>query len=30
VNAIHAGAPGAKIAFNTKPDDTAEAVQRWA
>lgn len=29
VNAIHAGAPGAKIAFNTKPNDTAEAVQRW-
>ena len=29
VNAIHAGAPGAKIAFNTRPDDTAEAVQRW-
>ena len=29
VNAIHAGAPGAKIAFNTKPDDTHEAVQRW-
>jgi hypothetical protein len=29
VNAIHAGAPGAKIAFNTRPDDTHEAVQRW-
>jgi hypothetical protein len=29
VNAIHAGAPGAKIAFNTNPNDTPEAVQRW-
>lgn len=29
VNAIHAGAPEAKIAFNTNPDDTPEAVQRW-
>jgi hypothetical protein len=29
VNAIHAGAPGAKIAFNTNPSDTPEAVQRW-
>ncbi|MET0384361.1 MAG: hypothetical protein ABW321_00305 [Polyangiales bacterium] len=29
VNAIHAGAPNAKIAFNTNPKDTAEAVQRW-
>lgn len=29
VNAIHAGAPGAKIAFNTNPNDTTEAVQRW-
>jgi hypothetical protein len=29
VNAIHVGAPGAKIAFNTNPDDTPESVQRW-
>jgi hypothetical protein len=29
VNAIHAGAPDAKIAFNTNPNDTPEAVQRW-
>jgi hypothetical protein len=29
VNAIHSGAPGTKIAFNTNPNDTPEAVQRW-
>ncbi len=29
VNAVHAGAPQAKICFNTNPEDTAEAVQRW-
>jgi hypothetical protein len=29
VNVVHASAPGAKIAFNTTPDDTAESVQRW-
>jgi hypothetical protein len=29
VNVIHAGAPRAKIAFNTVPKDTAEAVQRF-
>ena len=29
VNIVHAGAPGAKICFNTNPADTAEAVQRW-
>lgn len=29
VNAIHAGAPGSRIAFNTNPDDTPEAVARW-
>jgi hypothetical protein len=29
VNAIHAGAPGAKIAFNTTASDSAEAVRRW-
>jgi len=29
LNLIHALAPEAKIAFNTTPADTAEAVQRW-
>jgi hypothetical protein len=29
VNAIHKGAPGAAIAFNTHPEDTAEAAARW-
>ncbi len=29
VNVIHEKAPRAKIAFNTKPTDTAESVQRW-
>lgn len=29
INVIHGHAPGARICFNTKPDDTAEAVQRW-
>ena len=29
VNAIHKAAPNATIAFNTKPEDTAEAAQRW-
>lgn len=29
INAIHECAPQAKICFNTKPDDTAAAVQRW-
>ena len=29
VNAVHQGAPGAKICFNTNPSDTAESVQRW-
>jgi hypothetical protein len=29
LNLVHALAPGAKIAFNTTPADTAEAVQRW-
>jgi hypothetical protein len=29
VNAIHKGAPGAAIAFNTRPEDTAEAAARW-
>lgn len=30
VNAVHESAPNAKICFNTNPNDTAEAVQRWA
>jgi len=30
VNVVHRTAPGARICFNTKPSDTAEAVQRWA
>ncbi len=31
VNVVHANAPAAtRICFNTRPDDTAEAVQRWA
>ena len=29
VNAIHKGAPGSAIAFNTRPEDTAEAAARW-
>lgn len=29
INLIHRLAPGACICFNTKPADTAEAVQRW-
>jgi hypothetical protein len=29
VNAVHAGAPGAKIAFNTAPEKSADAAQRW-
>jgi hypothetical protein len=29
INVIHAHAPGARICFNTKPSDTAEAVKRW-
>jgi hypothetical protein len=28
LNAVHANAPGAKIAFNTKPTDTLDAVRR--
>ena len=30
INAVHKGAPGASICFNTGPTDTFEAVQRWA
>lgn len=29
VNLLHDLAPDAKIAFNTNPSDTAEAVKRW-
>jgi hypothetical protein len=29
VNAVHQGAPQAAIAFNTRPEDTAEAAARW-
>ncbi len=29
INVVHAAAPQAKICFNTRPDDTAEAVRRW-
>jgi hypothetical protein len=29
LNVVHELAPKARIAFNTKPTDTAEAVQRW-
>ena len=29
VNAAHQYAPDAKICFNTRPIDTAEAVRRW-
>jgi hypothetical protein len=29
INAVHRAAPGASIAFNTHPEDTAEAAARW-
>ena len=29
LNAVHRHAPTAAIAFNTRPDDTAEAALRW-
>ena len=29
VNAVHSQAPAAAIAFNTRPDDTLDAVRRW-
>lgn len=29
LNTVHKSAPGAFIAFNTKPEDTAAAVTRW-
>jgi hypothetical protein len=29
VNVVHKTAPGAAIAFNTRPDDSADAAARW-
>jgi len=29
INAVHKAAPGASIAFNTRPDDSADAAARW-
>lgn len=29
INAVHQWAPNARIAFNTRPDDTEAAVRRW-
>lgn len=29
INAVHKAAPHAPIAFNTRPEDTAEAAARW-
>ena len=29
INVVHEGAPGAKLCFNTNPNDTQEAVLRW-
>jgi hypothetical protein len=29
INAVHKGAPGAAIAFNTMPQDSADAAARW-
>lgn len=29
VNVVHRHAPAARLCFNTKPSDTAEAVRRW-
>ena len=29
INAVHRAAPGAAIAFNTRPDDSAAAAARW-
>jgi hypothetical protein len=29
INTIHKAAPGATIAFNTRPDDSADAAARW-
>ena len=29
INVVHKAAPGAAIAFNTRPDDSADAAARW-
>ena len=29
INIIHRNAPDAALCFNTRPDDTADAVRRW-
>jgi hypothetical protein len=29
INAVHRAAPHAAIAFNTRPEDTADAAARW-
>ena len=29
INAVHRAAPDAAIAFNTRPDDSADAAARW-
>jgi hypothetical protein len=29
INAVHKAAPSTTIAFNTRPEDSAEAVARW-
>ena len=29
INAVHKGAPKAAIAFNTRPEDSADAAARW-
>jgi hypothetical protein len=29
INAVHKVAPGAAIAFNTRPEDSADAAARW-
>jgi hypothetical protein len=29
INAVHRAAPSARIAFNTRPEDTADAAARW-
>ena len=30
INVVHKAAPNASIAFNTRPEDTAEAAARWS
>jgi hypothetical protein len=29
INVVHKAAPGTSIAFNTRPEDTADAAARW-